>query len=103
MGEEGTLRGAQDGDRGLWLGESGFGKGYGSTGALGGMTGEGREAGSCELLWFSTNLGRDVSLEGEGKVLQTAQLWVLPALILPFPRGWKGQLPAAGAWAGSWP
>lgn len=92
-GEEGTLRGVEDGDRGRRLGDSGFGKGYGSTGALGGMTAERREVGLCGLLWFSTNLGGDVRLKGEGKVLQTAQLWVLPVLILPFPSGWKGQVP----------
>lgn len=71
------LRGAEEGDKRSWLGESGIGKGYGSTGVLGGETGEGREAGWCELVWFSTNLGRDVGLKGEGEVLRTAQLWVL--------------------------
>lgn len=86
------------------MGEPGFGKGSGSTGVWGGVAGEGREVSSCELVWFPTNLGGDVGLKGEGKVLQTAQLWVLPVLIfLPFPSGWKGQVPLPGEWAGPWP
>lgn len=43
-----------------------------------------------ELLWFSTNLSRDVRLKGEGKVLQTAQLWILPVQVL-FPSQAGGQ------------
>lgn len=39
-GEEGMLRGAEDGDEGPRLGESGFGKGYGNAGVLGGVAGE---------------------------------------------------------------
>lgn len=61
------------------------------------------EEGWCELVWFSTNLGRDVRLKGEGKVLQTAQLRVLLVFIFfPFPHGGTGQIPACST-GRSWP
>jgi len=62
---EGMLRGAEDGDKRPRSRESGFRKGYGSTGLLEGNTAEEREEDWCELVWFSTNSGRDVGLKGE--------------------------------------
>lgn len=98
------LRGAEKRNKRHRLGESDIGKGYSSTGMLGGETAEGREVDWCKLVPFSTNLGRDVGLKGEGEVLWTAQLWVLLVYIFfPFLSGKTGQVPLLGVWGGSWP
>lgn len=98
------MRGAEEGEKRPSLGELGIGKGYGSMGVLGGKMGEGREAGWCELVRFSTHLGRDVRLKGEEEVLQKAQPWVLLVCIFfPFLSGWTEQFPLPGVWEWSWP
>lgn len=95
------LRGAEKGDERPQSGELGIGKGYGSTGMLEGEMAEGREAGWCELVWFSTNLGKEVGWKEEGEVLRTAQLWfLLVRIFFPFP---SGKVPLPCVWEGSWP
>lgn len=96
--------GDAEGSRGWGQGTL-VGRGLGRARAAQGCWGDDRrgEGGLCELVWFSTNLGRDVRLKGEAKVLQTAQLWVLLVLIFfPFPNGGTGQIPAWSA-GRSWP
>lgn len=94
VGEEGTLRGAEDGDRGRWLGESGFEKGYGSTGALGGVTGEERRGRLARVSCCGFyDFRQRCQIERGGKGVADSTTLGLRCPPLPLPKGVEGAAP----------